>query len=182
MDNLRFIRETMERATAFTAVSGWGLVIVGCSALAASIAVRGAAREVWLAVWLGAAVVAMALAAGASYRKARASTALLSSTAGKRFVLGFAPSMLAGGLLTALFYANQWDAALPGMWMLLYGAGVVAGGAFSVPVVPVMGACFMVEGAAALWAPAAWGNWLMAAGFGGLHIVFGFVIVRRYGG
>lgn len=183
MDNLRFIRETMERATAFTAVSGWGLVIVGCTAMGAAVlASRAADPDIWLTIWLAEALVSLAIAGGASVRKARASKLPLFSMPGKRFALSFSPPMLVGALLTVLLYRAGLGSAFPGVWMLLYGTGIVTGGAFSVKVVPVMGLCFMAEGAAALFLPAAWGNGLMAAGFGGLHVLFGIIIARRYGG
>ena len=183
MDNLRFIRETMEGATAFTAVSGWGIAIVGATALAAAaLAGRQLARDRWLAVWLGEALVSFLLAAGATVRKARALKIPLFAMPARRFALSFSPPMLVGALMTfVLVRAGLYD-ELPGAWLMLYGTGIVTGGAFSVRIVPVMGLCFLSAGAVALFLPAAWGNLLMAAGFGGIHLVFGAIIARRYGG
>ena len=182
MDNLSFIRHTMERATAFTAVPGWGGVAMGCVALAAAALARGRSAEEWLATWLGAAVVAFALGAWSMVRKARRAGTTVFSYSGRRFVLSYVPPIAVGGLLTIALLRQGQDATLPGTWLLLYGTGVVTGGAFSVRVVPLMGVCFMALGALALFSPAAWGDALMAAGFGGLHILFGLLIARRYGG
>lgn len=173
----------MERAGSFTAVPGWGQVGVGATALvAALLAARQPTPELWLATWLGEAVVALGIGGATMVRKAFAVNDPLLSGPGRRAGLSFLPPMVVGGLLTvALSRAGLWH-ALPGTWLLLYGTGFVTGGAFSVRIVPVMGVCFMTLGAGALLGPAAWGNWLMAAGFGALHIVFGTVIARRYGG
>jgi hypothetical protein len=90
--------------------------------------------------------------------------------------------MIVGALLTVVLYQAGVISAIPGTWLLLYGTSVITGGAFSVKIVPVMGLCFMLVGAVALFCPVSWGNWFMAAGFGGLHIIFGIIIARRYGG
>lgn len=183
MDNLRYIRETMERAGSFTAVPGWGQVGVGTTAIAAAyVAARQPSVELWLVTWLAEAVVALAIGGWALARKAHAVNDPILSGPGRRFGLSFLPPMAVGGLLTAALYRAGLAQALPGTWLLLYGTGIVTGGAFSVRIVPVMGLCFMLAGAVALFGPAPWGNWCMAAGFGGLHILFGIIIARRYGG
>ena len=183
MDNLRFIRDTMERATAFTAVSGWGLVAVGITALcAAPVAAWQPTGERWLAVWLCEALIALFIAVVTMSRKAHDVQVPLLSRPGQRFAYSFAPAMVAAAPLTLVLYQHGLFSVLPGMWLVLYGVGVMNGGAFSVKIVPVMGLCFMVTGVAALCCPASWAAWCMAAGFGGLHIVFGGIIAWRYGG
>ncbi|HEX8872636.1 MAG TPA: hypothetical protein VF758_07720 [Candidatus Acidoferrum sp.] len=182
-DHLRYIRETMENAAEFTAVPGWGGVAIGLTALAAAyLASWQGSPRAWLAVWLAEAFVAVAIAAPAAATKARRVNSRLFSGPGRRFALSFVPPIIVGGLLTfALFNLGAWS-ALPGVWLLLYGTAIVTGGAFSVRAVPIMGICLMALGAAALLAPAAWGNLFMAAGFGFVHVVFGVWIALRYGG
>jgi len=133
-------------------------------------------------VWLWEALAAFLITTGAIAWKARRSGADLFSRPGRRFALGLFPPLIAGALLTPVLYTAGDLEALPGLWLLLYGTGVVTGGAFSVRTVPVMGLAFMAVGAAALLLPSSWGDILLAAGFGGLHLVFGAVIARRHGG
>lgn len=183
MDDLRFIRRTMERGAAFTAVPGWGGVGMGVTALlAAAIAATRPTPEGWLAIWLAEAGVAVGVGTWAMHRKARRAELPLLSGAGRKFALSFLPPAVAAALLTVALYRAGSFALLPGTWLALYGAAVVTGGAFSVKVVPVMGLCFMALGGLALLAPSAWGNSLLAAGFGGLHIAFGVHIARKHGG
>ena len=183
MDNLKYIRETMERATAFTGISGWGQVAIGVTALAASlISAQQSSFSHWLAIWCAEAVVALLIAGWSMDRKSRAAKMPLLSGPGRKVAFSLSPPLFAGGIVTVVLYRAGLTNAIPGLWLLLYGTGVVTGGMFSVSVVPIMGLCFMTLGAAAFLAPAVFADWFMAAGFGGLHIIFGVIIARRYGG
>ena len=183
MDNLRYIRETMEGASSFTAVPGWGGMLIGVTALvAAFIASLQPAAALWLGVWIVEAAVSCLIGGVAMLQKARKADTPLLSQPGRRFALSLAPPLAAGALLTLFLFRAGSFAVLPGLWLLLYGAGVVTGGAFSVRVVPAMGVAFMILGAAALFSPPTWGDLYMAAGFGGLHLIFGAIIAWRYGG
>jgi hypothetical protein len=183
IESLGVIRRTMERASAFSAIPGWGTAIMGVTALAAAAAASQADdRAWWLAIWLAEAVLAMSIGAVAMARKARATRTRVLGPSGRRFFLGVAPAVLAGAVITLAFARTGMTELLPGLWLLLYGSGLAAGGGRSTPAVPVAGACFMAVGTAALFAPWEWGDAFMAAGFGGLLIIFGLVVAVRHGG
>lgn len=183
MDNLAFIRDTMEAAGSFTAVSGWGMVAVGVVAIVASfVASLQPSPQLSLNVWLAAAFLAPVISLWAIVRKAKAARMPLLTGPARKFILSFSPPVLVGALLTLVMYRAGLVDAVPGIWLLLYGTAVVTGGAFSVKIVPVMGLCFMIAGVVALFSPPEWSTWIMAASFGGLHVAFGIPIARRHGG
>ena len=182
-DNLRFIRDAMSRAGQFTAVPGWGGVTMGVTALAtAALASRAADRTGWLLWWFGDAAVAIAIAVVTMRWKARRLELPLLTAPARRFALAYVPPLAAGAVLTAVFFTGGLAPRLPGMWLLLYGVAIATAGTLSVRVVQITGLTFMAAGAASLAAPARFGDAFMAAGFGGLHIVFGLIIARNHGG
>ena len=183
IDNIRYIRETMERATPFTGISGRGEMAIGATALVASmIAAKQPSFKSWIYIWLAEGFISLLIAGWSMDRKARTTQTPLFSGSGRKALFSLAPCVIAGGLLTLVLARAGQTSTIPGMWLLLYGTGVITGGMFSVRAVPAMGLCFMALGAVALYSPAAWTNWFMAVGFGGLHILFGAIIVRKYGG
>jgi len=183
IEDLRYIRETMERSGSFTHVSGLGVIVMGVFGLIASVG-AGATDTfwAWLALWLGAAVASFGSAVALMRRKSRAEGMTLLAGPGRKFAWNVVPPLAVGATLTAACLVTGSVDLLPGSWLMLYGAAVVAAGSHSVRPVPLMGVCFMIVGAAALLGPPAWSDPLMGAGFGGLHLVFGWVIWRRHGG
>ncbi len=181
--DLAFIRETMEAASGFTAISGWGQAAVGGVGIVAGL-VAGAvpAGRPWLTVWITAAVAGAAIGSGATLLKTRRAGKAALNPAIRKFVLAFAPAIVAGAILTVAIVANAAWSLLPAAWLVCYGAGVMAGGVFSVRAVPVMGACFLALGVAAIASPDWLGNTYLIAGFGGLNLLFGLFIAVRHGG
>ncbi len=183
LDSLRVIRETLERSESFTAVPGWATAAVGVTALGASVLAAGTRSDLaWALTWLVEAFVGAGISVAGIVLKSRRAGARVLTGAARRVALGAVPPVAAGAILTAVLWRAGAPWAIPGTWMLLYGAGVITGGAFSVRIVPVMGLAFMASGAAALLSPPAWRDALMALSFGGLHVGFGLAIARRHGG
>lgn len=183
LEQLTFIRSTMERATSFTAVPGVGGVIMGLTAVAAAVlASRQLSAENWFGVWTAEALIAILIGALAVWRKAARLKFSFRSETGRKFATGFLPPVVAAVILTApLFLAGQFR-TLVAAWLMLYGSGVAAAGTYSARIVPIMGFAFIGLGGITLLLPPEWRDLPLALGFGGLHIVFGLIIARKYGG
>ena len=183
LDQLQFIRHTMESATSFTAVPGWGTVLLGITAMVAALLARTVESQItWVLLWLGEALLAALISLVGMVRKTGSLAKLAASIPARKCALSLVPPLAAGAVLTVIMMEHHLYGSLPGMWLMLYGVAVITGGAFSVRVVPVMGICFAILGTIEFATPASWANGLMAAGFGGLHVIFGWVIARRHGG
>ena len=183
IDNLQFIRETMERSTAFTAVPGYGGILMGVTAVVAAYI---ASTQVYLvdslATWLVEACLAFAIGLLAMWQKAKIAGQSLVSAPARKFAMSFAPPLVAGviAVLGLWKYGHYYQMAP--VCMVSYGAAVACGGGFSVRVIPVMGWCFMLLGAIAFALPISYGSLMMGLSFGGLHIIFGAIIAKKYGG
>ncbi|MDH3628189.1 MAG: hypothetical protein OEV00_07530 [Acidobacteriota bacterium] len=182
-DNLRFIRKTMESTAAFTAVPGWGGVWMGVvGLLATGITLFPVGQSHWQAVWFSAAAVALGLGSITLLHKSRKAGVQVYRGAGRRFLFCLTPPIVAAAVLTLVLRRVDAIESIPGTWLLLYGTAVVTAGVVSVRIVPLLGLCFMTLGACAFFTPFSWTPLWMGVGFGGLHIVFGLIIARRYGG
>jgi hypothetical protein len=181
--DLRFIREAMEHSSRFTDVPGTGMIFIGLTAiLTAALAEIPNDPNAWLAVWGVELVLAVSLGLGAVALKARSNGSTLFALPTQKFLLGMLPALAAGGVLTSVLAGVERYDLIPGLWLLLYGTAMVSAGAHSVRIIPVQGICFMLLGVVTLLAPAGFGSIGLALGFGGIHIAFGAVIARRYGG
>ena len=183
IDNVKYIRDMMERSASFTAVPGYGGMLMGTTAVAAAyIASQQPYLRNWLIVWLTEAFLAAAIGFLAMWQKSKIAGGSLTSAPARKFAFGFAAPLIAGVAITLGLWRYEHYEVMAPIWMFCYGAAVVTGGAFSVRAVPVMGWVFMAFGAAAFALPAVYSNYLMLASFGLTHIVFGAIIAKRYGG
>jgi hypothetical protein len=182
-DNLRFIRGAMERAGQASSVSGIGGMLMGFAALCAMvIAGQVGTLADQLVIWIAGAVLAVTIGAVSCWAKAHKDRLKLFGDPGRRFLLCLVPVLVVGAVLTASLWTTPQIALLPGFWMMLYGAGVLAAGTYAVAPVMQMGGCFLVAGLFTLVLPGGWSNLALGLAFGGLHIAFGFQVYRHHGG
>ncbi len=189
-ENLRVIRELMERSTKFSTFSGFSGVLAGAASIVGCLMTDrlSGGRHAWphapvefLTIWS----LVIVFAVGADYllmkRRAVRVGKRVVSRLGKQMIVASAPGLGSGMLLTLFFLQQGLMPHIYPVWMLCYGSAVAAVGLFSQREVSLLGAAFLLAGAATLFMPISMGLPMMAAVFGGFHIGYGVLMSGKDG-
>src|SRR6185312_6314726 len=175
---LRYIRASMDAAS-FVAVPGSAGIAMGSVGLLAMVLSSAPGlREYWLAIWLASAALGGGIGFALMRRPASLRGLLLFGTPLRKFALGLFPALFAGAVMTAVHWSNGNLHAIPGTWLLLYGCALISASVAATRMIAVMGASFVALSVVALLAPESLQILLLGSGFGGLHMLFGFLIGR----
>jgi hypothetical protein len=189
-ENLRVIRDLMERSTKHSTFSGLSGVLAGAASIVGCLMTRALEQEnlrptefqtSFLLLW--SAVIVFAVGADYLLTKRRAAQVgkYVMSRLGTQMILGSAPGLGTGALLTLFFLRQGLLPFIYPFWMLCYGIAVCAVGQFSQREVSHLGAAFLWAGAMTLFLPPSCSLWMMAVSFGGFHIVYGIRMARKDG-
>jgi len=193
-ENLRVIRQTMERSTKYSTLSGLSGVLIGLAAIAGVLVsyvllARAAAghpleREDYLPlgpVWLLVLALAVGIEFACNKRRAARIGKRVASPLGAHILVAALPSFFAAALLTLFFYLHDLSSFVWAVWMLCYGLAICAVGLFSIRPVSFLGAAFVLAGAVTLLLPVSYHLPMMALSFGGFHILYGVLMGRKHG-
>ncbi len=182
LGTLSYIRSSIESATTL-AVPGMAGIVMGCIGVAAAVVTSlPAFAPQWLPIWLVAAALAFLLGGASLARQAalRGNTRYFGPL--RKFLLCLCPALLAGAVLTLTLWRADLPRIIPGVWLLLYGCAVLSSSTVTLAatfrLIITMGALFVVVGLVTLELPARLHMLALGAGFGGLHLIFGFLIGR----
>jgi hypothetical protein len=176
--SLRYIRASMESATSFAVPGSAGIAMGAVGLIAGVLASTPGLHRHWFAIWLTAAVLAGGLGGALVIRPSSLRGLALSGTPIRKFAFALLPCLFAGAVMTAVHWSSGNLHAIPGSWLLLYGCALVAASVPTTRTIGVMGGCFVGLGLLALLVPDDLQILMLGAGFGGLHVLFGFLIGR----
>lgn len=190
-EDLKAIRKIMEQSTRYTDFSGLSGIIAGVMALiGCAITIWVAWNSIWwsqtnayVMIWVGVFLVAVAQNAYFSNKKAKKNGEKFLNPASIQVLKAVIPGIAIASVLSIrALQLNEW-VAIPPLWALGYGVAACAAGMFSVPEVKIFGIAQFITGAVGLFFISTWVDsmFLMALSFGIYHILFGFMLARKYG-
>lgn len=193
------IRSMMERSTKFLSLSGLAGIMAGVYALAGAWIVYhyfafnpraieypsappgSASSSLGEVVLIAFAVLVLAVGTAVflSYRKANKRDEKVWNATSRRLLANMAVSLAAGGILALILLAKGLVGLIPPVTLLFYGLAIYHASKFTYNEMKFLGLIQMGLGLTGAWYPA-WGLFLWAIGFGGVHIVYGIYMHFRY--
>ena len=194
-EHLRVIRQTMERSTKHSTLSGLSGVLVGLYALVGSVITQFVTpyphlqkpwdRYAFITVWAMVGVLSIVTDIVLTKRKAARVGKTATSPLGLHLIRAAAPGVAVGIVLSAFYLIHPgWISEyIYGVWMLAYATAVLGVGMFSVREVSMLGWVFLGAGCITLLVPQQVipPALVMALTFGGVHIWYGAYMGRKYG-
>jgi len=177
----------MERAGRYSHVSALSAAVAGALALAGAIVSKvlqvnynvPARAAPLAAVWGAVLCLSILQAAAFHIAKCRRRGEPAWSHLTCQVVVAMLPALFVGAAITVYgFQTGQLD-LLPPIWLLAYGSSLMGLGLYAGGRIQIVGALFMLLGAAGLWWWKEYGLRLMFAGFGGLHILLGVLLAWK---
>jgi hypothetical protein len=175
---------------------GWGpatVALTGLMAAAAALAqaawlpAPAATPAGWLALWIGTAVLGIAVTAAETVTRSRRLHSRLADEMIHTAAMQFLPAAVAGALLPVVLARAAPDVLwmLPGLWQVVFGLGLFAASRALPRAVAAVGAWYLVCGLVVLAVAAeerAFAAWTMGVPFGIGQLLFAAVIHRALGG
>ncbi len=191
LQDLLYIRKTLEAAGQFTAVPGKCLMAAGLIALAGTAFNAYYTQAPWepgarlplaLDTWGVVLVASLAIVSYGIYRKSQQMETAIQPPLVRKLAWSLSPALFVGAILTNLAVSSHNLSWLPAIWLGCYGAAVTNGGQVSVRPIRYMGVSFLLVAGGAALSPSGMGLTWVAVGFGWLHLVYGAYIAWRYNG
>jgi hypothetical protein len=182
LGTLSYIRSSIDAAGSLAVPGAAGIVMGTIGMIASALTSVPALHTQWLGIWLAAAIAAFLMGGMLVVRQATERGRPLISGPLRKFLLCLCPALIAGAMLTFIFWQEGLERFIPGAWLLLYGSSVISAStvtnASNMRVIILMGTLFVVLGLAAFALPAPSHTLILGLGFGLLHLIFGLVIGR----
>jgi hypothetical protein len=182
LGTLAYIRASIESSSSMAVPGMAGVSMGAIGVLAAVLAALPELAPHRLAIWLGAAVIALGVGGTLMARKAARGGSARYLGPARKFLVCLCPALLAGAVLTLVLWRAGSERVIPGVWLLLYGCSVLSASTVTSAavnrLVGAMGISFAALALVAFSAPATVQTLLLGLGFGGLHILFGILVGR----
>lgn len=201
LDTLKDIKQMMEKSSKFISLSGWSGVAAGICALVGAFVLKGvtnnfvgmadlkegdpkageAVMNIMGITLIGLAVftAALVLSIFFTYQRSKKTGVPMWGKVAQRLMWNTAIPIIVGGVVVMKLLELKLLGLVAPVCLLFYGLALINGSKYTVGEVRYLGYCQILLGFINLWM-LGYGLYFWAAGFGVMHIIYGFVMWWKY--